>query len=138
MNAAKSTDWKINAMPEKRTKICLNRTFSPQEIEHIRMGHISVQMEDKWFIYWEDNYLHFHRSWTGDCIYIVHFEKEDENWKMIDAVVNRDPEQYLETSDERDAETISRLIDSFLLRPTFHEAESVRIIKSTPKPAISG
>ena len=34
---------------------------------------------------------------------------------MIEADLNRDPEQYKQTSDERDAEMISYLIDSFLL-----------------------
>ena len=29
--------------------------------------------EDKWFIYWENDTLFFHRSWTGVCVYIVRF-----------------------------------------------------------------
>lgn len=35
---------------------------------------------------------------------------------MLAADVNRDPEQYSETSDERDAEMISYLVDVLLLR----------------------
>jgi hypothetical protein len=34
---------------------------------------------------------------------------------MIEADVNRDPEQYKETSDKRDAEMISYLVDVLLL-----------------------
>ena len=34
---------------------------------------------------------------------------------MIEADVNRDPEQYKETSDKRDAEMISYLVDTLLL-----------------------
>ena len=59
-------------------------------------------MEDKWFIYWNDNTLYFHRSWTGMCLYIVHFEAARDGHKIISADINRDPDQYNETSDVRD------------------------------------
>lgn len=72
-------------------------------------------MEDKWFIYWKDDTLFFYRSWTGFCIYVVRFAAEGESCGMIEADVNRDPEQYKEASDERDAEMISYLVDVLLL-----------------------
>jgi len=34
------------------------------------MGLVPEEIEDKWFIYWEDDTLFFHRSWTGNCIYV--------------------------------------------------------------------
>ena len=37
-------------------------------MDQIRAGHIPEMMEDKWFIYWQDDRLFFHRSWTGYCI----------------------------------------------------------------------
>src|SRR5262249_44725766 len=69
-----------------------------------------------WFIYWENNALFFHRSWTGFCIYIVRFSIQADCYCMVEADVNRDPEQYRETSDERDAKMISYLIDLLLLQ----------------------
>lgn len=73
-------------------------------------------MEDKWFVYWTDDALYFHRSWTGICVYLVRFARDGDVWKMVTAEVNRNPEQYTETSDERDAEMISYLVDVLLLR----------------------
>ena len=116
MKAAKPTDWKTKALPSKRTAIRLDRTFSLEEMQHIRRGLVPEQMEDKWFIYWEDNTLFFHRSWTGVCIYVVRFAAQDDTYRMIEAEVNRDPEQYKVTNDERDAEMISYLVDVLLLR----------------------
>ncbi|MFQ5430684.1 MAG: hypothetical protein ACE5E1_10275, partial [Phycisphaerae bacterium] len=87
-----------------------------QETKRIRKGLIPKQMEDKWFIYWKDDVLFFHRSWTGFCIYAVRFSVEGDGCRMIEATVNRDPEQYKATSDERDAEMISYLVDVLLLR----------------------
>jgi hypothetical protein len=72
-------------------------------------------MEDKWFIYWKDDTLFFHRSWTGLCLYVVRFATERDRCRMIEADVNRDPEHYKDTSDERDAEMISYLVDVLLL-----------------------
>jgi hypothetical protein len=85
-------------------------------MRQIRAGVVPQQMEDKWFIFWERNALYFHRSWTGHCWYVVRFIKDGDECAMIEAEVNRDPEQYKETSDERDAEMISYMIDMLLLR----------------------
>ncbi len=66
-------------------------------------------------MYWEDNTLFLHRSWTGNCMYIVHFISEKDSYKVISADINRDPEQYSETDDSRDIEMIFYLIDILLL-----------------------
>ncbi len=116
MKTAISTDWKTEALPEKRTTIRLDRTFTPEEMEGIRRGLIPEEMEDKWFIYWKDDHLFFHRSWTGICIYIVRCVTDGENFRMVEAEVNRDPRQYTETNDARDVETIMFLVDLLLLR----------------------
>ena len=93
----------------------MERTFSQEDMERIRRGLIPEQMEDKWFIYWKDDALFFHHSWTGFCIYVVRFAAVSGSWKMIEAEVNRNPEQYSEISDERDAKMISYLVDVLLL-----------------------
>lgn len=115
MKPAKPTDYKTKALPSERVTIRLDRKFSPQEIMLIRAGLVPKEMEDKWFIYWKDDTLFFHRSWTGNCIYVVRFAVEDDIYQIIEADVNRDPQQYKETSDKRDAEMIFYLVDVLLL-----------------------
>ena len=115
MKAAKQKDWKTEPLPFKRTTIALNRWFSSTGMRKIRAGLISQQMEDKWFIFWERDALYFHRSWTGFCLYVVRFIEDGDSYVMIEADVNRDPEQWTENSAERDAEMISYLIDVLLL-----------------------
>ena len=112
---ARPTDWKTVPLPPKRSTIRLGRTFSLKEMERIGRGLIPEQMEDKWFIYWQDDTLFFHRSWTGFCIYAVRLASEGDDYKIVEANVNRDPEQYQETSDDRDADMISYLVDVLLL-----------------------
>jgi hypothetical protein len=44
MKTAKPADWKTEALPPKKTTIHLARTFSLQEMEHIRRGLVPEQM----------------------------------------------------------------------------------------------
>ncbi len=81
----------------------------------IRRGVIPAQMEDKWFIYWDDGELFFHRSWTGCCVYVVKFQTDNDGYKAVEARVNRDPLQYGETNDGKDKAMILFLIDVVLL-----------------------
>jgi hypothetical protein len=115
MRIAKQEDWNTEPMPPERTSIYMDRAFTIGETEIIRRGLVPEQMEDKWFIYWNDGKLFFHRSWTGYCIYVVHFRDEDGSCRMVGADVNRDPDQYAGTSDEEDAGMIHYLVDLLLL-----------------------
>jgi hypothetical protein len=116
MKTVTKTDWQTSELPSQRSTVSLSRTFSPEEVQKLRQGVLPQAMEDKWFIYWQDDSLIFHRSWTGYCIYIVQFAIEGENCRMVEADLNRDPEQYKETDNNRDAQMISYLIDALLLR----------------------
>ena len=115
MKTAEKADWQTSPLSSKRAAVKLNKIFSAEESKAIQKGLIPKEMEDKWFIYWENNTLFFHRSWTGTCIYIVHFLPEGNNFRMVSADVNRNPEQYIETDDNRDIKMISYLIDILLL-----------------------
>ncbi len=117
MNPAQKNDLPVSLpMPTKHVTVPLDRVFSKDEAALLKLGFVPQEMQDKWFIYFESNVLHFHRSWTGYCIYQVFFVQEDESLRMTQAIVNREPEQYTETRTERDQETISQVIDAFLLR----------------------
>lgn len=116
MRVAKSTDWKTEAMPLTVDTVRLNRIFSRQEIDDMQKGLLPEQQEDKWFVYWDDDTLYFHRSWTGFCIYVVRFASDGDSYRMTEATVNRDSQQYSATDDPKDAKMISYLIDVLLLR----------------------
>ena len=112
---ATKADWQTEDLPAASTTIRLDRRFDARELEQIRFGSIPEEMEDKWFLYWQDNTLFFHRSWTGNCLYIVRFEADGEGACMVEADVNCDPEQYRYGGDEYEAAMISYLIDRLLL-----------------------
>ena len=116
MRIAKSGDWKTLPMPEMFTKTDLGTWFTLNELEQIKRGVIPENVEDKWFVYWEDDTLYFHRSRTGFCRYVVRFELEDDLATAVEADLNRDSEQYQNTDDDYDREIILFLIAVVLLR----------------------
>ena len=85
----KKTDWQIIEMPKETTSFKMTHNFSPEDMELIKQGHKPESMDDRWFMYFEDNQLYCHRSWTGTCVYILDFSKPEE----ITVIVNQHPDQ---------------------------------------------
>jgi len=76
-------------------------------------------MEDKWFTFYEEPWLHLHRSWSGFCIYQVQFELiATGSYRVAQVIVNRDPEQYKGTDDKADALLLAVLLDGDAGRDT--------------------
>ena len=99
----------------QRAQLSLHRAFTEQEYERIRLGFIPERMEDKWFMFTEDDTLYIHRSWTGHCIYQLKLTQEDTNYVVSEALVNRDESQYAGGDDSYDEKLLMFLIDYLLL-----------------------
>lgn len=113
---ATRNDWdRLKPLPKLRKQIPFREIYSEEEYRFIRHGLIPHVMEDKWFIFLEDDWLYLHRSWTGLCVYKLRFEKIAEGHKVSEAWVNRDPRHYKETSDEYSTVLLRYLIDRLLL-----------------------
>jgi hypothetical protein len=69
--------WQNMPKPAARVSLDLNRTFSGEEHQLLCLGLIPEVMEDKWFSHVDGDWLSFHRSWTGYCIYLVRLAHED-------------------------------------------------------------
>lgn len=104
-------------MPPRKVELPLYRAFSVEEFEQIKLGFVPKEMEDKWFIYFDESVdeLSFHRSWTGFCIYRIALEKRGSLYEVTRAWANRDPDQYGETDMDQDSKVASWLIDTILL-----------------------
>jgi hypothetical protein len=112
---ANRDSWQTRDMPDEKQKLAFTRVFSSSEYKLLQMGFIPDEMEEKWFIYMEKDWLYFHRSWTGICIYRMHLERAKGGYEVIETWVNRDPEQYSDTDDQRDIARLNLLIDQFLI-----------------------
>lgn len=72
-------------------------------------------MDDKWFIFFEDGWLYFHRSWTGSCIYGLKLDRGPEGVRVADGWVTRDRGQYNSPGVEKEMEILQGVIAAKLL-----------------------
>jgi hypothetical protein len=113
MNPQKASrqDWKTQPIPDIKAKLKIERIFTKAEYECLSWGLIPINMEEKWFIYFEDEWLYCHRSWTGFCIYQLRLEKNDDGYKVSEAWVNRDSKQYTGDNESYDVKSLLGLIN---------------------------
>jgi ADP-ribosylglycohydrolase len=89
--------------------------FTDKQFAKLTKGLIPEEMEDKWFIFYENDYLYFHRSWTGFGMYKAHIIKEPEGYSITEFWAERNREKYSNDDDQADIETLSFLIAQGLL-----------------------
>lgn len=116
MARATFTSWKTLPLPSLREHLGFSALFSGAELETLMQGLIPREMEDKWFIYFREGWLLFHRSWTGACVFGLRLDSTPEGASVSDSWVSRDPTQYKGTDSEYDRKLVRFLIDAFLLR----------------------
>ncbi len=111
---ATKTTWKNQPINNpKRISIIMN--FTNRQFSKLTIGLIPQQMEDKWFIFYENNWLYFHRSWTGFGLYKAQLIKETNGYSIIEFWAERNNAKYKNEDDNTDIENISFLIARGLL-----------------------
>lgn len=58
-------------------------------------GPIPQQTEDKWFIFYENDWLYFHDSWTGFGICTTQLIKEQEGYSINKCWAERNQESLV-------------------------------------------
>lgn len=127
MTIATQDSWTTHPLPKKHSRLTANWNFTRDEFEQMMQGLIPEVMEEKWFIYHASGWLHFHRSWTGFCIYQVQFQERDSGYTVELILVSRDVDQYRESSDAYDLKLLRYLIDCLLLGKEVEFPQSAEI-----------
>lgn len=112
--AVRREDWTNRPMPERRATFPLDLEYGPEAMLRIRQGFLPSVMEEKWFAWYAVDRLHLHRSWTGFTVFEIRFVPARTGWRAVEAVANRDPEQY-SSNDAADCHHIPELIDGLLV-----------------------
>lgn len=126
--ATKET-WK-NIPIDNPKRIHIDLKFTDKQFSKLTMGLIPQEMEDKWFIYYEDEWLYFHRSWTGNGMYKAKLNKVTDGYSITEFWAERNEEKYKNEDDNTDIETFSFLIARGLLGIDVSNIYASRNIKS--------
>ncbi len=76
---ATAKDWNIEPMPNdvnETTEMPFDFRIPSEAMDIIRKGHIPEAMEDHWFMYCDDEYIRYYRSWTGMCAFEAHYKQD--------------------------------------------------------------
>ena len=111
---ATKTTW-LNHPIDHPKRIDIELHFTDRQFSMLTKGLIPQQMEDKWFIFYENEWLYFHRSWTGYGIYKAQLIKEQEGHTIKEFWAERNHEIYNNEDDKTDIENFSFLIARGLL-----------------------
>lgn len=113
---ATGRSWRHLAPPATREALAFDALFADAEAEQMIRGLVPSSMEDKWFVYFEDGWLRFHRSWTGAYIYALRLDGSPAGVRVVESWVNRDPQQYKGTDVAYDRRLLRFIIDALLLQ----------------------
>jgi hypothetical protein len=113
---AVSSSWKHLPAPAEREPLAFEAVFTDSDGELLMRGLVPQEMEDKWFIYFDDGWLRFHRSWTGAFIYALRLDGSPAGVRVTDSWVNRNAQQYGANDTPYDRQLVRFLIDALLLK----------------------
>lgn len=113
---ATKTDCQTLALPASREDLGFELHLSEADAQTVMMGLLPRDMDDKWFIYFEEEWLYFHRSWTGACIYALRLTKSLDGFQVAESWVSRELTQYKETRTDYDRELLRFMIQALLLK----------------------
>jgi hypothetical protein len=111
---ATGSSWQTKEMPEKRSLLEFKQHFSRAQFERLSLGKVPECMEDKWFIFFEEPCLFFHRSWTGDCIFQLRLRSDEHGYIVAEAWVNRNSQQFNSGGPASEIQLLSKLVRALI------------------------
>lgn len=86
---ATKDSWKTESMPDEDvSRLQMGITVTDDDMEIIHRGHIPEAQEDHWFMYCDDEYIRYYRSWTGMCAFEAHYTRVDDHWLIDSLTIN--------------------------------------------------
>lgn len=91
---ATKDSWKITQRLDLENSIerPVHLEFSIQAKEYLTYGNTPISMDDKWFVYTENEDIHFFRSWTGIEVFQAKFIMQNDHWIISTLIINSSKE----------------------------------------------
>ena len=106
--------WKNEPMVNPKC-IEISMHFTDAQFSRLIKGLIPQQMEEKWFIFYENGYLFFHRSWTGYCVFMAQVVKDSDGYSISEFWAERDKKKFSNPNDSVDIAMFTFLLMQGLL-----------------------
>lgn len=103
-------------MPDATAEAALDRKVSEREYRSLIDGFRPQEMEERWFMYVEEDWIYLHRSWTGFCIFKAKLENRMDGYTITMLGINRNPDQYKSTNIEADINEFHSVLNSLIVK----------------------
>jgi hypothetical protein len=89
--AMRYSTGEVAPMPthDEMEPLSFEREFVKEEYERLCFGLIPRSMDDRWFIFLEDDWLYFFRSWLLTFAYAVRIEQAGEKYRVAESWVSK-------------------------------------------------
>jgi hypothetical protein len=111
---ASSTSWKSEPFREG-IPLPYQAVFSSEQFARLKTGLIPQRMEDKWFIYYEEPHLFFHRSWTGKPVYRLTLNSTPKETQVVEVLWSKDQAAGTNAGPNYQAQLVDFLLSNLLL-----------------------
>ena len=103
-------DWKLEPLPDSYIDFTMDFFVSEEMAMLLKFGYKPLDMDDKWFLCYEAGKLHFYRSWSGLCYFIV-ILNPNSNEQLVRAFSYK--ESFSEDYKEHAIEILTALMPKF-------------------------
>jgi hypothetical protein len=110
---AKADSWKREPFVAGDA-VLYRASFTSGELERLSAGLVPKQMEDKWFVYFEEPYLYLHRSWTGQPVFRVKLRPSEAGAEVEEALWSG-PQNPEKTDIAYQAQLLDFIVSNLLL-----------------------
>jgi hypothetical protein len=117
--SASPSSWKNSPFREGRP-IPYRVVWTDGEFTRIRAGLIPVEMEDKWFIYYDEPHLFIHRSWSGQPVYRLAIVQSALGFEVTESLWSTELASKPGADPDYQAKLLDFLISNLLLGKSKH------------------
>lgn len=97
---ATKNSWEVIPM-DKPKLVYVDLKLTQEHFEKLQVGFMPRNMDDRWFVYFENDWIYFHRSWTGYEIFKAQIYQDNNGYFVKDFWVESNTEKF-NLSDEKD------------------------------------
>jgi hypothetical protein len=98
------------SLPVLREDLGFTAFFGPEETRRLMRGYVAAEMEERWSVFYVDEWLLFERAWTGFWIFGLRLIVEARGSRVVEAWVNRDGTQYRGQNLDEDRDLLRMII----------------------------
>ena len=80
---ATAKSWKTEPMQDRPLELPMDFALSDAQMAIISLGHIPEVMEDHWFMYCDEAWIRYYRSWSGLCVFEAGYEKSADGYRIV-------------------------------------------------------